>query len=127
MNDIVRVGSRMRGNAFRRFHVAGLAERTFFDVPACSVKHDFPDGSVFKHDRFVGVQQLSACGKGLPFVPVRQEPEVPYSHQALGKDVEKEAADELDGVHYGDLDGPLGSVLVGEGDFSIRKVDDSVV
>ena len=127
VNDIVRVGSRMRGNAFRRFHVAGLAERTFFDVPASLVQHDFPDGPVFKNDRFVGFEKLPAFRQALPFVPVRQESEVSYAHQALGQDMEKEAPDELDGVHDGDFDGTLRSVLEGEGDFSVRKVDDSVV
>ena len=121
VNDIVRVGSRPQGNVLRRFHVAGPAERTFFDVPARFVRHDFPDGSVFKSYRLVGFKKISAFVQGLSFVTVRQEPEVPYSHQPLGQDVEKEAADELDGVDDRDLDVPLRSVLVGEGDFSVGK------
>ena len=52
----------------------------------------------FKHDGFVGVQQLPAFREAVPFVPVRQKSEVPYSHQAFGQDMEKEASDEFDRI-----------------------------
>ena len=48
VDNIIRVGSRSGRNAYRRSHVSGFAERTFFDVPARSVQYDFPDGPVFQ-------------------------------------------------------------------------------
>jgi hypothetical protein len=61
-------------------------------------------------------------------IPVGEEAVIANAHEALGKDVEKEASEELDGVKgHGALSALLSVVLVAEGDLAVVEGEESLV
>ena len=76
----------------------------------------------------IEIEKFAALSEGLFFRAVGQKAEVTDAHEAIGQDVEQEAADKFLGVKGDGLFSiPIFSISITQGDFSVFDLEDAVI
>ena len=109
-------------------HASFAARGTLLDVDPDQLEEFFTTGlrrGLFRLGRF---EQASAARDLLLSISIGKESVVPDPHEALGQNVEQEAADELEDVEVHDLlFVPVGGVAVAERNAVLLDAQDAVV